>query len=133
MNRYYLLLIVAFIIGQIVHTIAMVAKLQSGKDITFQQAFEIYTESESRNYFFALALLLCLLFILSEFVDIKTDHDISMIKAKAMKSYYDYILIYYKTISLVIGVFASHIFYLLYGKGKAAIERYITNKTNQIN
>jgi hypothetical protein len=122
--------VIAFVIGQIVHTVAMAGKLQNGKDISFSKAFEIYVNSESRNYAVAFCLLICLLFVMSEFVHLEADID--ALRIKQAKSIYDYVLIYYKTISLFIGIFASHIFYLIYGKGKKAIDNYINKMSDNL-
>jgi len=114
----YLILICAFIIGQLLYTAITVYNLQRGKAIDYQTAFKAYVKKELGGYIVAIVGLAALMFILSDFVDPnfkKEDADIQTWKGR--------VVAYFRTSALFFGVFAQHIIFKVFKRGKKEIEK----------
>lgn len=116
MNNYFVMLL-AFIIGQALYTAITVNNLQKGKKIGYWPALRAYTEAEVGQYIVVLCGLAALMFVITDFVDPsfrKEDADLTTWKGR--------LVAYFRSIMLVVGVFAQHIIFLAFKKGKKKLE-----------
>jgi hypothetical protein len=115
----YLILLIAFILGQFLYTAITVYNLQKDKNIAYLPSLKAYASKEAGGYIVAILGLLVLMFILSDFIDINTQRkdlpEVLSIKQK--------IIFYFRTSATFFGVFAQHIIFVAFKKGKRAIEK----------
>jgi hypothetical protein len=115
----YLILLIAFILGQFLYTAITVYHLQKDKDISYVPAFKAYVKKEAGGYLVAILGLFVVMFILSDFIDINTQRkdlpEVLTIKQK--------MIFYFRTSATIFGVFAQHIIFVAFKKGKRAIEK----------
>mgnify|MGYP000222701852 CR=1 FL=1 len=123
----YLTIVIAFFIGQFSYTTITVYNLQRGKDISFWSAYVAYMKKETGWFVVAIAGLCCLLFILSDFLDLSLKK--SDLINKETLSYKEKIVVYFRTIALCAGAFIQHIIFAVYNKGKKEIEK-VNDKIN---
>jgi len=115
----YLVLIVAFILGQLLYTAITVYNLQKDKGISYMPAFTAYVMKEAGGYLVALLGLFVVMFILSDYIDINVQRK----DLPEVLSFKQKIIFYFRTSSIVFGVFAQHIIFIAFKKGKKAIEK----------
>ena len=117
----YLTIIIAFIIGQFAYTTVTVYNLQRGKDISFWHAYAVYMKKETGWFVVAIAALACVLFVLSDYLDLNVKR--SDLLSKDVLTMKEKVIVYFRTIALAVGEFAQHIIFLAMKKGKKEIEK----------
>lgn len=116
----YITVVMAFIIGQFAYTSITVYNLQVSKDISYWAAYKAYMKKETGLFVIAIAGLCCVLFILSDFVDLNI-HKSDLLNKDAL-TYKEKLIVYFRTIALFVGAFITHILFKVYAKGKEGVE-----------
>lgn len=116
---YYLLLIVAWMLGQALYTAITVWRLQKDLPITYMNALKAYFKKEVGGYIVSGVLMLIVVFILPEFLNLKMDKE--SILGKEQKSFAEKAQLYFRTVSTILGMFSLHIAYSIYKRGKKEI------------
>lgn len=115
----YVILIVAFIIGQCLYTTINVYTLQYGKNIAYWPALRTYVIKETAGYAVSMFFLFAVMFILSDYIDINKK-DLLNPDTMAWKKK---VLTYFRTGSLIFGVFTQALAFYAFKRGKKAIEK----------
>lgn len=122
----YLILFIAFLIGQFIYTAVTVYNIQKDKSVGYWQAFKAYVYKELGGYVVALAGLAGLMFIISDFIDPSFKHSDADVSTWAGR-----VQAYFRTSALAFGMFAQHIVFLAFKKGKRAIEKAEEKMNNE--
>lgn len=120
----YVIMVIAFFIGQNLYTAITVYNLQKNKSVGYWDALKAYVKKEIGGYIVALAGLAGLMFIISDFIDPSFKHQDSDVSTWAGK-----VQAYFRTSMLAFGVFAQHLIFVAFKKGKKAIEK-VEDKIN---
>jgi hypothetical protein len=120
----YLILFVAFVIGQAIYTAVTVYNIQKNMNVPYWTAFRAYVLKELGGYIVALLGLAGLMFIISDFIDPSFKHADADVSTWAGR-----VQAYFRTSALCFGVFAQHIVFVAFKKGKKAIEK-VEDKIN---
>jgi len=116
---YYLYLIIAWILGQLLYTAITVWRLQKNLTISYVPAFKAYVKKELGGYVVSGVFMIAVVFILPEFLNLKmTKGDLLTLE---QRSWAEKVQLYFRTASLVLGMFSLHIAYSLYKRGKKEI------------
>lgn len=108
------------IIGQGLMTSILVYYYQKELKIPYWKAVGAYLGAEIGFYVIGAFGLLALLFIMSEFIDLNiTKEDLRSITAKSWK---ENLQLYFKTASLLVGLFVQYIAFKVRSVGKVAID-----------
>lgn len=119
----YIQLFFGVILGQLLVTSVMVYDYQKEKNISWIQALKVYIVAETGYYVIAAVGLIACLFILSEFLDLSlTKKDLRTQESLSLKQK---LQLYFKTGSLIIGMFIQYIVFKVKNKGKEAIDNAI--------
>jgi hypothetical protein len=120
MNSHYLIVLIAFLLGQALMTSIMVYFYQKEKNIKYHQALYTYMSAEVGYFIVGFITVLCLCFILSDFIDLSlTKEDLRSLKSRSWK---ENLQLYFKTSSFVAGCFAQAIAFKYREKGKKAVD-----------
>lgn len=120
---YYINALVAFTIGQFLFISICAYWLQKSIDnIDFPKAFTVFFHKEFGGFVVALAFTLALLFVLPDFINVNITRADLLQKDKLTK--FEEAQKWFRTIMTVIGVFAQWIPFVLFKKGKKALEDY---------
>lgn len=117
---YYLLLIVAWILGQGLYTAITVWRLQKDLPISYGAAFRAYVVKETGGYVVSLIFMLIIVFLLPEFLNLKMSK--SDLLSKDERTWIERVQLYFRTASTLLGMFSLHIAYSIYKKGKKEIQ-----------
>ncbi len=120
----YLVLLVAFFIGQNIYTAVTVYNLQKNKALSYWEAYKAYVKKELGGYIVALSGLAGIMFIISDFIDPSFKHSDADVSTWAGR-----VQAYFRTSALCFGIFAQHIVFVAFKKGKKAIEK-VEDKLN---
>lgn len=116
----YIQLFLGVTIGQGLMTSIMVYNYQKELKISYWKAVGAYLEAEVGFYVIGAFGLLALLFIMSEFIDLHiTKEDLRSITAKSWK---ENLQLFFKTASLLVGLFVQYIAFKVRSVGKVAID-----------
>lgn len=132
--KYYLLLIIAVIIGQtFVAAVASWVFQRKNDNIGYWKAFKIYLHKEVGTFVVILSFTLLVMFVLSDWMDLTTSRA-ELIKKGAL-SKFENAQKNFRTYAAVYGVFAQWLAMLFFKGGQKAIENYgkqkgIDNLTN---
>lgn len=117
----YITIVIAFLIGQFAYNTITVYNLQRGLDIGFWSAYKAYMKKETGWFVVALAGLCCVLFVLSDYLDLNIKR--ADLINKEVLTIKEKIVVYFRTIALGVGAFIQHIIFLVYKKGKQEIHK----------
>lgn len=116
----YIQLFLGVLIGQGLMTSILVYNYQKELEIPYWKAVGAYLGAEIGFYVIGAFGLLALLFIMSEFIDLHiTKEDLRSITAKSWK---ENLQLYFKTASLLVGLFVQYIAFKVRSVGKVAID-----------
>lgn len=116
----YIQLFLGVLIGQGLMTSILVYNYQKKLEIPYRKAVAAYLAAEVGFYVIGAFGLLALLFIMSEFIDLNiTKEDLRSITAKSWK---EDLQLYFKTASLLVGLFVQYIAFKVRSVGKVAID-----------
>lgn len=121
MNQ-YIIVIVAFLLGQFVTTSVIVYNMQKKKQVTYLSALLAYLKAEIGWFIIGFAGICCIMFIMSDYVDLtikKAD-----LLNKENLSYKEKLIVYFKTSALFIGTFVQLIAFKFLKKGPEAIAKF---------
>ena len=116
---YYLLLVVAWILGQALYTAITVWRLQKDLPISYANALNAYLKKEIGGYIVSFIFMLIVCFILPELLNLKMDK--SELLSKKQRSWVETIQIYFRSACTILGMFSLHIAYSIYKRGKKEI------------
>ena len=119
----YIQLFFGVLIGQALMTSIMVYDYQKEKKITWWQAMTEYVKAHTGYYVITAVALISCLFILSEFIDLSLKKE--DLRSQAALSWKQKLQLYFKTGSLIIGMFIDYIVFKVKNKGKEAIDNAI--------
>lgn len=120
MSNNYVLLIIAWVLGQFGYASVSVARLQKNLvNVEYFQAWLVYVKKETGSFVMAFAALLIMLFIFPDFFDPTLTK--AAAKSKEVKTFMDYLVIWQRTAFVFFGGFSQHLLYLGWKKGKAGI------------
>lgn len=119
----YIQLFFGVIIGQLLITTVMVYGYQKEKNITWGEALTVYVKAEIGYYVIAAVGLIAALFILSEFIDLSLKKE--DLRSQTALSLKQKLQLYFKTGSLLLGMFIQYVVFKVKDKGKAAIDNAI--------
>lgn len=123
MSAQYLIVLIAFLLGQLLMTSVNVYDYQKKKDIEYFNSLQIYIKAEIGYFIIGLISVLCVIFILSDFVDLSiTRKDLLSIENRSWKQTMQ---LYFKTTSFALGCFIQYIVFKLKDKGKKAIDKAV--------
>jgi predicted small secreted protein len=121
MSYHYFIVIAAFLLGQLLITSMTVYNYQKEKNIDYMAAMHAYMKAEIGYFIVGFIAILCVCFILSDFIDLSvTKEDLMKV---ADKSWKENLQMYFKTSSLIIGSFIQYIAFKYKDKGKDAIDK----------
>lgn len=124
MNQHYLTMIFAFLLGQSLITSIMVYNYQKDLHIDWLTAMKTYMKAEVGYFIVGFITVLCICFILSDFIDLSvTKADLQKVADKTWK---ENLQLYFKTASFILGSFAQYIAFKYKDKGKDAIDKAVT-------
>ena len=127
MNQ-YLTVVLAFLLGQFVTTSVVVYKLQKEKQVNYFSALAAYLKAEIGWFIIGLAGISCIMFIMSDFVDLtikKAD-----LLSKEHLSYKEKLIVYFRTSALIVGTFVQLIAFNFLKKGKEKISAFADKDSN---
>lgn len=125
----YVMLAVAWIIGQLVYASVSVYILQKNlSTIGYWEAVRAYFKSEFGNYVIAFSGLLLLMFIMPDFLDPSIKR--ADLLNKEVLTFKEKLVIYQRSFAVGISAFIQHLLYVGFKKGKKAIHDYAAK--NQI-
>jgi hypothetical protein len=116
---YYLLLIVAWVLGQALYTAITVWRLQKDLPIPYFEALKGYVIKETGGYVVSLIFMLIIVFLLPEFLNLKMSK--SDLLSLEERNWIEKVQLYFRTASTALGMFSLHIAYSIYKKGKKEI------------
>lgn len=123
MNNAYLIVLLAFLLGQFLITSIVVYDYQKSSKINYFDALVIYMKAEVGYFIIGFISILCVCFILSDFVDLKvTKADLLNLEHKSLK---ETLQLYFKTSAFVLGSFIQYIAFKYRAKGKDAIDKMV--------
>lgn len=114
----YVLMLIAFFLGQMLYTAVTAYNIQKKMIIAWWPAVKAYVKKEFGGYVVAFIGLAVLMFIITDFVDPsfkKADADLTTWKGR--------LVAYFRTSMIAFGCFAQHLIFLAFKKGKKAIEK----------
>jgi hypothetical protein len=117
---YYLLLVVAWILGQSLYTAITVWRLQKGLEIDYFPALKAYAQKETGGYVVSFIFMLIVCFILPELLNLQMDK--SELLSKEQRSWVETIQMYFRSACTLLGMFSLHVAYSVYKGGKKGIQ-----------
>lgn len=121
--KYYLLLLLAVVIGQLFTAAVSIWIFQKDNpNINYFRAVKVYFNKELATFVVIFTFTLLLMFILSDWMDLNvTQFDL---RTKTQLTKFEAIQAKYRTYAALYGVFAQSIALLFFRKGKQAIQEY---------
>lgn len=116
---YYLLLVIAWVLGQIFYTSVSVWRIQKDLPIDYWTAAKAYCKKEIGSFIMSASLMCIAVFILPELINIHMSKN--DILSKAARTKIETAQLYFRSVATVIGAFSQHIAYMLYKRGKKAV------------
>lgn len=117
---HYIQLFLGVIIGQGLITSILVYNYQKELKIEYNKALSTYIHAEKGFYVIGMFMLIALLFVMSEFINLNvTKQDLTSVEAKNWKQN---LQMYFKTTSLLVGMFVQYIAFKVRSVGKIAID-----------
>ena len=116
---YYLLLIVSWILGQAMYTAITVWRLQKSLTISYVPALKAYVKKELGGYVVSGVFMVVVVFLLPELLNLHMSRN--EILTLEQRSWAEKVQLYFRSASVVLGMFSLHIAYSLYKKGKKEI------------
>lgn len=124
---YYSNLIIAFIVGQLFFTAICSFYLQKNlPNVDYWTAFKIFLKKEFGGLVVAISFVLMLLFVLPDFINLQMTREELLKKENLTKV--EQAQIWFKTIATAFGIFAQWIPFIVFKRGKKAIEDYAKQK-----
>lgn len=118
---HYAEMLLAFALAQLLMAAIMVYDYQKEKNIDYHIALRTYFKAEVGYFIIGLLGISCVLFIVSDFVDLSiTRKDLL---TKESLNWKENLRLYFKTASLFVGGFVQYIAFVWKKKGKAAIDK----------
>lgn len=125
--KYYLLLWVAVIIGQLFFAVAAVWVWQKkNPNINYFQALKVYFEKEVGTYTLVLAATIIISFILSDWMDLSISKQELMSKNELTR--FEYWQAKFRTAATIFGTFAHLLAAIFFKSGKEAIVKFGRSK-----
>lgn len=121
MNIYYSQMFLAFLLAQLLIASIQVYNYQKDKNIGYFTALKTYFAAELGYFIIGLLAIGCILFILSDFVDLSTTR--ADLLSKKDLTWKEDLRLYFKTASLLLGGFVQYIAFVYKSKGKIAIDK----------
>lgn len=118
--KYYLLLIVAWVLGQALYTAITIWRIQKNIDIDYFPAAKAYFKKEVGGYIVSLVFMLIIVFVLPELINMKMTRD--ELISKGNKSLVEKGQIVFRCVATLLGMFSLHVAYSVYKGGKKGIE-----------
>jgi hypothetical protein len=123
MNQHYFIVLFAFLLGQMLMTSIQVYNYQKDLKIDYDKALVTYLKAEVGYFIVGLVGIICVCFILSDFIDLRVTKD--DLKKIASRTWKENLQLYFKTSSFVIGCFIQFIAFKYKDKGKDAIDKAV--------
>jgi hypothetical protein len=124
------IIIVGWLVGQFGYAAVSIHVLQRHKpNINYWEAAGAYFRKEFSNFVMAFAGLLILIFIFPDFWD--ADINKMDLKIKSTKTWKEWIMIYQRVTTVVIGGLSQHLLYIAFKRGKKEIEKLDEQKANE--
>ena len=123
---YYVYLIIAWVLGQLLYTSITVWRLQKNLPISYIPAFKEYVKKELGGFVVSGVLMLVVVFLLPEFLNL--DMRKADLLTLEQRSWAEKVQLYFRTAATVLGMFSLHIAYSLYKGGKKAIREAAEKK-----
>ena len=116
---YYLLLVVSWILGQAMYTAITVWRLQKSLTISYVPALKAYVKKELGGYVVSGVFMVVVVFLLPELLNLNMSRN--EILTLEQRSWAEKVQLYFRSASVVLGMFSLHIAYSLYKRGKKEI------------
>ena len=128
MNNPYAIVLLAFLLGQFLITSIVVYDYQKSSKINYFTALTTYLKAEVGFFIIGIIAILCVCFILSDFIDLNvTKDDLINLEHKSLK---ETMQIYFRTSAFILGSFIQYIAFKYRAKGKDAIDKIIDQNNN---
>lgn len=121
MYAQYFQVFIAFVLAQSLMASIQVYNYQKEKSITYNLSMKTYFRAEMGYFIIGILAITCILFILSDFVDLSITREDLLSKEKL--TWKENLRLYFKTSSLLIGGFVQYIAFVYKSKGKIAIDK----------
>ena len=121
MYIHYVEMFFAFLLAQALITSVMVYDYQKEKNIEYAVALKAYLKAEVGYFIIGIFGIIGLLFILSDFVDLSIIR--KDLLTKCGLTWKEYLRLYFKTVSLLLGGLVQYIAFVYKKKGKVAIDK----------
>lgn len=119
----YTIMIVAFILGQLGYASVSIYIIQNNvTGINYWQAVGQYCKKEVGSFIMAACGWAIIMFIASDWIDVNiTRKDLLNKESLSVK---EKLIVYQRTVAVVLGAFIQHLIYVAFKKGKKAIHDY---------
>ncbi len=121
MYAQYFQVFIAFVLAQSLMASIQVYNYQKEKSISYNLSMKTYFQAEMGYFIIGILAITCILFILSDFVDLSITREDLLSKEKT--TWKENLRLYFKTSSLLIGGFVQYIAFVYKSKGKIAIDK----------
>jgi hypothetical protein len=123
MDKHYAQALLAFLLAQLLMASINVYFFQKKKEIEYMVAVKAYMKAEIGYFIIGFFGALCLIFILSDFLDLGVNR--KDLLSKETLTHKEKLQAYFKTCALLVGAFLQAIAFAVRKKGKAAIEKMV--------
>jgi cbb3-type cytochrome oxidase subunit 3 len=117
--KYYLLLIVAWVLGMLLYTSITIWRLQKDLPIDYMGAAKAYFKKEIGGYIVSFVFMFIVVFILPELININMSR--AELMDKDHKTIAEKAQVMFRIASTILGMFSLHVAYSIYKVGKKAI------------
>lgn len=121
MNIHYWQVLIGFLLAQLLVASIQVYNYQKEKNISYGKALYAYFSAEFGYFVIGILGVFCILFILSDFVDLSTTRQDLL--SKSNLTWKENLRLYFKTASLLVGGLVQYIAFVYKSKGKVAIDK----------
>ncbi len=121
MYAQYFQVFIAFVLAQSLMASIQVYNYQKEKSISYNLSMRTYFSAEMGYFIIGILAITCVLFILSDFVDLSITREDLLSKEKT--TWKENLRLYFKTSSLLVGGFVQYIAFVYKSKGKIAIDK----------
>lgn len=128
----YIIMTIGGMLGIVTHSIVSIRAINNRIDaVNFKQVFKEYWTNDLPSIFFSVFFFLLLLFVASEFVDLKAIDTTNNGEALSERLLHFRIASFIKTSSIIAGYFSDSIVYGFLGVTEKKLKKFLDNQTPQ--